>query len=457
MYMPRDTPLHIAAERGDAEVVWSLCNAGAERDSLVGPSGEAPLHVAARMGHVTVARRLCDAGANADLQLQPSHQAGGETEATAGLTPLHVAWQSGHTEVAYCLCEKRADLDQPMLGKTLLHFAARSAHVRFVRYLCEAGADKDRPARGGGGDETPLHVAARLGHLEVVRCLCVAGAEKDKPAQNGETPLHDASHRGHLCVVLHLCHVRADAAVALPNTGETALQLAVKAGYREVAQHLAGKVVRPLPQDADKSICYTTAPAAEHSIEIFDRKHGIRDGAEEAIQVRGADDSGKGRRGSSKGGAKGGGGSRWQALESWHDGWGDDGWESQWQESSWDDGWQDWGWGWGHDSSSNWDKGKAKLQSRQQGSGKRLYVANLPVDIWDQALWTLFGTYGRVENVHIMREKAKRDCLAAFVDFSSRFEADAAIDALHQTHEFLMGGGLLIVNHAMPKTRSRRF
>ena len=60
-----DTPLHVAAARGDIEAVRLLLAGGADPNA-VGERGYTPLHQALEQKHLQVARMLVAAGASLD-------------------------------------------------------------------------------------------------------------------------------------------------------------------------------------------------------------------------------------------------------------------------------------------------------------------------------------------------------------------------------------------------------
>lgn len=71
------TPLHIAASKGNLELVRVLVGAGAFVDARSG-SGRTPLHLACARGHAEAMCALLDAGADVTAR------------ATDGCTPLHL-------------------------------------------------------------------------------------------------------------------------------------------------------------------------------------------------------------------------------------------------------------------------------------------------------------------------------------------------------------------------------
>ncbi len=84
--------------------------------------------------------------------------------------------------------------------------------------------------------------------------------------------------------------------------------------------------------------------------------------------------------------------------------------------------------------------------------GRKLYVGNLPYETGETDLQELFGRAGTVESVRVMRDQATGRARGfAFVEMSTDEEAQKAI---HELHEFQLGGRGLTVNEARPKTES---
>ena len=87
---------HRGVVEGHLEVVRFLCEAGADKDKVVGES--TPLITASRGGHLDVVRFLCDAGADKDKEEDSNN-------------PLIEAWWRGYLEGILFLLEARREDD----------------------------------------------------------------------------------------------------------------------------------------------------------------------------------------------------------------------------------------------------------------------------------------------------------------------------------------------------------
>lgn len=85
-----DTPLHIAARKGELDDIAVLVRHGADVN-LRGDLGHTPLHYAAMSAQAAAVERLLDLGADTSLKNEFSE------------TPLQVAEVGGHTEIANIL------------------------------------------------------------------------------------------------------------------------------------------------------------------------------------------------------------------------------------------------------------------------------------------------------------------------------------------------------------------
>ena len=81
---------------------------------------------------------------------------------------------------------------------------------------------------------------------------------------------------------------------------------------------------------------------------------------------------------------------------------------------------------------------------------KNIFVGNLDFNVREEAIRSLFETYGAVERVSLMTDRETgRSRGFAFVEMTNEGEAERAISALNGTN---MGGRALNVNEARPKT-----
>ena len=81
---------------------------------------------------------------------------------------------------------------------------------------------------------------------------------------------------------------------------------------------------------------------------------------------------------------------------------------------------------------------------------KNIFVGNLDFSVREEAIRSLFETYGTVERVSVMTDRETgRSRGFAFVEMTNEGEAERAISALNGTN---MSGRALNVNEARPKT-----
>ncbi|CAI6101014.1 unnamed protein product [Clonostachys chloroleuca] len=194
------TALHIAARRGELELVKELLFRGARCD-LVDRESRTALHIASEEGHVHIAVQLLHSG---PMLLYPT-------------SPLHLAAKNGHVEVLRQLLIYTTDLYSPQvselvdsLGETPLHHASRNGHDDVVNLLLARGS---HPGQGNESGITPVHLAAEYGHLNVLKSLFKAlpsryltsfhiydlqpGKLSNAICFDDKTPLHFAVRNGH--------------------------------------------------------------------------------------------------------------------------------------------------------------------------------------------------------------------------------------------------------------------
>lgn len=164
------TPLNIAVQMGQVEVVRALLQKGADPAVADGGGNDAVL-LALEAGDPEVLRALLEGGASP----------GGAGTTTAA----HLCAQQGKAELLRVVLEAKAPPDvRDANGFTPLHLAARMGRVDAVEALLAGGAD---PAAANNAGATPLHLAAVNRRTEAVAALLKLGAGKvDVGAKNNK-------------------------------------------------------------------------------------------------------------------------------------------------------------------------------------------------------------------------------------------------------------------------------
>lgn len=233
-------------------------------------------------------------------------------------------------------------------------------------------------------------------------------------------------------------------------------------------------------------VFYVEEQCAADAIKVLNNVYKIRTDAQEAIQVRWADQA------SAKINAPPSKDTPWGASQwnSWDKDKESKPWQQapQWSASPWNSRGSDqhkpnWGNNWQESSPtsrsgcSNWNgspwENKSGQSSRQTGwngaagnwsggdggktegppSETKLFVGNLPDDVSEEALAYVFTTYGKVRTIQIMRGRSKSGSACAFVELSDGAEAETAILTLHNSYEIKPGSGKIVVNRAKTRTR----
>ena len=179
---PKAVPLYYAARLGFRDLAEHLIAEHPEHVNARGGELETPMHVAAYAGHAEILSSLLDHGADVDGR-----------EAIAHLTPLHRASMRGKVEAGQCLLDRGADIHaRSDTDRTPLLLANRHKHVEFVRMLLKRGArTNDRDAI----DYTSLHWAVKEEIIQTVRLLLEHGADVNKYNLYGRTPSQMTENR----------------------------------------------------------------------------------------------------------------------------------------------------------------------------------------------------------------------------------------------------------------------
>uniref|UniRef100_A0A8B9LKV1 Ankyrin 3a n=1 Tax=Astyanax mexicanus TaxID=7994 RepID=A0A8B9LKV1_ASTMX len=216
------TPLHVAAKRGNGNMVKLLLDRGAKIDAKT-KDGLTPLHCGARSGHEQVVEMLLDRGAPI------------LSKTKNGLSPLHMATQGDHLNCVQLLLQHDVPVDDVTNDYlTALHVAAHCGHYKVAKVIVDKKANPNAKALNGF---TPLHIACKKNRVKVMELLLKHGASLQAVTESGLTPIHVAAFMGHENIVKQLTHHGAS-----PNTtnvrGETALHMAARAGQADVVRYL---------------------------------------------------------------------------------------------------------------------------------------------------------------------------------------------------------------------------
>ncbi|KAF5841146.1 ankyrin repeat-containing domain protein, partial [Dunaliella salina] len=138
--------------------------------------GLSPLHVAAEAGQLEIVEFLLRANVEA------------KCENKFLVTPLHLAALEGHIEICAALIDAQAPLAaQDVAGDQPIHWATTKGRDQVIKLLLKAGSPLDTPNYDGW---TPLHRAAYAGEPAAARVLIDAGANLSARTRRGDIPLH---------------------------------------------------------------------------------------------------------------------------------------------------------------------------------------------------------------------------------------------------------------------------
>ena len=160
-------PIHLAVRSGDARVVQKICDdhleVGKSLDVFDSES-QSPLHIAAQDGLADITNILLASGAEPDIGDDRSR------------TPLLLACKSGHMSITKLLLRAGADpIYTDSSRRSALHEAVESGTVPMVKEVLDASrAMADESKFIGMRDDkgnTALHLAAKRGEIDIMRAL----------------------------------------------------------------------------------------------------------------------------------------------------------------------------------------------------------------------------------------------------------------------------------------------
>ncbi len=218
-----DTPLHIAVEDDNLEMVKLLLGAGARLD-LANEDGLTPLHAAVSCDEIEIIETLLKAGANV--------AAADDT----GRTPLHVAVREFMNKKALrLLVENGADVNATdREGKTPLDVAMEHDCLEAVAVLRKHGAQNK-------GLSINIFIAARYFGLDKVKEVLESGADVNCESGDGYTALHLAVSRGNKELTDLLLARGAEIEVYESHNLMTPFYCAVMNGHKDIAELLLSK------------------------------------------------------------------------------------------------------------------------------------------------------------------------------------------------------------------------
>lgn len=207
------TSLFEAARENDLETL-QRCLADGHAVNAVNESGQTPLHIAAAAGHADIALALLSAGADTmalDREgLRPSELtadvlirtacAKGEASRLRELAAYAAAEAGDATALSRGLREGVSpNAAGPENRGNLLSAAISAGSVKCAKMLLKAGAQPNGTLQDG---KTMLHIAAGRGNKEITLALLQAGADPLAEAGNGASPLHDAVWNGRVQTII---------------------------------------------------------------------------------------------------------------------------------------------------------------------------------------------------------------------------------------------------------------
>ncbi|XP_014229214.2 ankyrin-1-like [Trichogramma pretiosum] len=185
-----NTPLHLALEQMDTEMVGLLLRRGAN-PTLANKDGQIPLHIACEVFNDDESLRMLF-----ELSNDKYHSVQLNAKGKWGKTPLHLVLYNKNKEAAEFLLRRGGDPDlTDNFGKTALHVMSHSFHNEdlveiFFKVSDELNQQLQIDARNSNG-KTPLYLALKRGNKKMIEQLMRRGADPNLAKKHdNSTPLH---------------------------------------------------------------------------------------------------------------------------------------------------------------------------------------------------------------------------------------------------------------------------
>ena len=232
------TPLHIAVENNEREMIELLLEMGAAINIRGGKRKCTPLFEAVYLNKRDITELLLRKGALIDVPNDES------------VTPLRAAVDRGYADLVRMLLQHGANVNSAgeyskHSGFTPLHVAALKGSLDMLELLLDSGAEVN-PA---SSERTPLHIAVEKGFKDVAEILLNRNADVNVQTADSLTPLHIAVERGFKNIVEML--LARGASVNVPAKTFTPLHLAVREGDIDLTETLlnAGSDIDAVAED----------------------------------------------------------------------------------------------------------------------------------------------------------------------------------------------------------------
>jgi ankyrin repeat protein/L-ascorbate metabolism protein UlaG (beta-lactamase superfamily) len=220
------TPLHLAVQNGNQEIVEFLISQGADVNARDG-EGNTTLVTALALKKTDTAKFLLSKGADVKIKNAQNQPA------------IIVALLHGLNELVVPILDSGQDVNERFEGNlTTLLMATLTGNKKVVRLLVDRGADVNAEAQEGDMTITPMYAAIFLGHTDVVDLFLSKGVNKNfREKPTGRTLLHIATLIGVRDMVALLVNAGYDVN-ATDNGGKTPLHYAAQHGHKKITELL---------------------------------------------------------------------------------------------------------------------------------------------------------------------------------------------------------------------------